>query len=1105
MRRIVGQGGGGGGGGGKGGGGGGGGRTPVEAPNTLRSRSTARVIDALSEGPIVGLADGLRSVFFDDTPLLNPNGTANFSGVNVETRLGTPDQDHLSGYPAIEAETGVGAEVTQNIPLTRSVTNLDADAVRVTIRIPGLADTNQSTGDINPTSVTIAIDIAEDGGSFVEQVRDTISGKTTSPYERAYRISLPTGSGGGPWLVRVRRITADSNRATLQNATFWSSFTTIVDQRLIYPDTALVGLTVDAQEFGSSIPRRAYEIKGLVVSVPTNYDPETRAYTGLWDGTFKQAWTDNPAWIFYDLATNSRYGLGEFLNSNYGMSEPDKWELYQVAQYCDELVPNGYGGQEPRFTFNGVIENREEANRVLVALAGAFRGMLFLSAGGLFVSQDRPRDPVKLVTPANVIGGEFVYSGVALSARHTVALVSWRDPADGYNTAIEIVEDSDGVQRYGWREKPVIAFGCTSRGQARRFGLWTLESERSESELVTYGASFDHADVAPGDIIAIQDPSYAGVRYGGRVLGIVQDESEDIVGLQVDAPVEIMAGETYTLSVMMPDGSIAERAVTNDPETTDVLTLAEPLPEAPVAGAMWVLTASNLAPRLFRVLVSKETGKNVFEISAVYHEPGKFDLIDQGIQFDPPPTSLLPSGPMRAPSNLSTAEFLYLAGGVSARAAVTVSWTERDTRADFHEVQFREVVNSEEEEPGEWRNAGAAAGASIDIQDFGSGDFEFRVRSVSRFIGSSPWATISSPVLGLLAPPPDVDRFKISVLGDIATLTWEPSPALNLSHYEIRFSSTLTGVTWGSAVPLLEDVTGASVQAPAMVGTYLIKAVTKQGVKSQNAALIVTKVAKFANFNVVELLEEDPGFDGEKDGVVVNPELDAIQLDYISDVFERDDWFEVADFFLHPDGFASEGVYEFAQTIDLGHVYTSRLSAMIEAFGVNLTDDVFAREDWFEGDDFFNDDPSLWDVTVEYRATNDDPSDSPEWTDWEPVVIGDVTARAYEFRAILSASEFGVTPFVTRLAAEVDMPDRVLSGEDIPVSTDGLRIDFEPAYLVLKGVAVSAQGLATGDYYEITGKDESGFDIRFFNAGGTPVARTFDYVSQGYGREENGS
>lgn len=1092
MRAITGRGGGG---GGKGGAGGG--RTPVEAPNTLRSRATARLIDAISEGPIVGLVNGLRSVFFDDTPLQNPNGSFNFSGVTVETRLGTPDQAHLRGYPAIESETPVGAEVRAAIPLTRSVTNTDADAVRVTIRIPGLVDTNQETGDINGSTVTIAIDIAEDGGAFVERVRDRIAGKTTSPYERAYRIALPRSAAGGPWLVRVRRLTPDSTRATLQNATFWSSFTTITDQRLIYPDTALVGLTVNAEEFGSTVPRRAYEVRGMVVRVPTNYNPTTRAYTGLWNGTFKQAWTDNPAWVFFDLATHPRYGLGEFLDSRFGMGEPDKWELYEVARYCDELVPNGFGGLEPRFTFNGVIENREEANRVLVALAGAFRAMLFLSAGGLFVSQDRPRDPVKLVTPANVVGGEFVYSGVALSARHTVALVSWRDPADGYNTAIEIVEDSEGVARFGWREKSVIAFGCTSRGQARRFGLWMLESERSESELVTYAASFDHADVTPGDVIAIQDPSYAGVRYGGRVLAIVQDETDAIVGVQVDAPVEIMAGESYTLSVVMPDGSIAERALTTAPSTTDVLTLASPLDEAPVAGAMWVLTATNLEPRLFRVLVSKEAAKNVFEITAVFHEPGKFDKIEQGISFDPPPRTLFPTGGLLAPSDLSIAEYLYLAGGVTARAAVTVSWTARDIRADFHEVQFRPLGETE------WRNGGVAAGASIDIQDFASGSFEFRVRAVSRLVGVSPWSTLTAPVLGLLAPPPDVERFRISVLGDVATLTWQPSPALNLSHYEIRFSSAVSGVTWGAAVPLLTDVTGASVQAPAMVGTYLIKAVTLQGVTSAGPALIISKVAKFANFNVVELIEEDPDFAGVKDGVARNPNFAALQLDYARDVFEGADWFEPGDWFLGSEGLLAEGVYAFAGGIDLGHVYTSRLSAEIGAFGVSLTDDVFALNDWFEAEDFFRDDPALWDVTVEYRATDDDPAGSPEWSDWEPVVIGDVTARAYEFRAVLRSSEFGVTPFVTRLAVEVDMPDRVLAGKDLVVTTSGRRVDFEPPYLSLAGVSISAQELATGDFYEITGKDRSGFDIVFRNAAGTPIARTFDYVSQGYGREED--
>ncbi|HXF66197.1 MAG TPA: phage tail protein, partial [Burkholderiales bacterium] len=370
----------GGGGGGKGGGGGG--RTPQEAPDSLRSRAWARVIDVVSEGEIEGLVDGLKSIYLDDTPVINTDGSENFSGVTIATRTGTQAQDYVPGFAAAESEIAVATEVKAATPVVRSVSNTNLSAVRVTVSVPQLTYQDPSTGDISGTSVELAIDLQNAGGGWQEVRRDTISGKTTSRYQRSYRIELPAP---GPWDIRVRRITPDSTQSNLQNKTFWDSYTEIIDAKLRYPNTALVALQVDSAQF-NRIPRRGYDIRGLRVRVPVNYDPDTRSYSGIWDGTWKIAWTDNPAWCFYDLLTNERYGLGAYIDE----VQVDKWALYEIARYCDELVPDGFGGTEPRFTCNLYLQTRQEAFTVLQQMAAIFRGMVWWSQGALTAVADKP-------------------------------------------------------------------------------------------------------------------------------------------------------------------------------------------------------------------------------------------------------------------------------------------------------------------------------------------------------------------------------------------------------------------------------------------------------------------------------------------------------------------------------------------------------------------------------------------------------------------------------------------------------------------------------------------------------------------------------------------
>lgn len=396
-------------------------RTPVESPDSLRSIAYFRILDLVSEGEIGGLVNGLQSIYLDETPLANPDGSLNFQNVHVETRTGTQDQEEVPGYPAVENEINVGVELKQSTPWIRSLSNTSLSAVRITIGVPGLSNANTSNGDINGYSVQYKIEVQTDAGAWQLAYNGAITGKTTSKYQRSHRIDLPAAQNG--WNVRVTRITANANSSAIADITTIDSYTEVIDAKLRYPNSALLGISGDAAQF-SNIPSRAYDLWGRVIQVPNNYDPLARSYSGVWDGSFKPAWTDNPAWIYYDLATHPRYGLGHLVTA----AQVNKWELYRIAQYCDQPVSDGKGGAEPRFTCNVFLQSASDAYKLLSDLASVFRGISFWTGGAITASADMPADPVYAYTAANVIGGQFTYAASTRKTRYTTALVTWNDP-----------------------------------------------------------------------------------------------------------------------------------------------------------------------------------------------------------------------------------------------------------------------------------------------------------------------------------------------------------------------------------------------------------------------------------------------------------------------------------------------------------------------------------------------------------------------------------------------------------------------------------------------------------------------------------------------------
>ena len=811
------------GGGGKGGGGASA-RVAQEAPDSLRSKAYARVVDLISEGEIEGLVDGLQSVYLDDTPIQNADGTTNFSGVTLETRDGTQQQSYVPGFSSVENEVPVGVEIKASQPVVRSITDPDVDAVRIKVSVGQLTNQDTTNGDLNGSAVSFSIDRQVSGGGFVEVINDTISGKTTTKYQRSYYVPL---TGNGPWEIRVRRVTADSTSSAIQNKTYLDSYTEVVESKLRYPNSALVALRVDASQF-SAIPRRSYDMKLLRVRVPVNYDPGTRTYSGVWNGNFKIAWTDNPAWCFYDLVTSTRYGLGGYIPE----SQVDKWALYRVAQYCDQLVPNGLGGFEPRFTCNLYLQTREQAYKVVQDMASIFRGMVYWSGGAITVTQDAPSDAVYQFAPGNVVDGEFAYQGSSAKARHTVALVTWNDPDDFYRQKVEYVEDAAGIARYGIVQSDVVALGCTARGQAHRVGKWLLFSEQSESEIVTFRTGLEGAVVRPGDVIKVADPVRGGMRLGGRIAAA----TASTVTLDQELPADL----PWRLSVVLPNGTVEERLV--GPVSGRTLTVTIPFSSVPQVDAIWMLASSIIEPQLFRVVSVAERDPGVHEVTALAHNPSKYAAIEEGLALQPRSITVLSDIPP-PPTGLAMQESLYRVKD-QAQVLVQVSWTEVQT-AIAYRLSYRVAG-------GNFVSLPLTSANYAEIRDAQEGQYEFSLRAIGITRKESIPATLSGVVLGKTLPPSDVTGFTVQRRVSDLMIAWDELQDADLSGYEVR-----VGPGWDDA-QLVAKTSGTQMlhdQSAAGQYPYHIRAIDTSGNYSAHVTTFVLNLlapSTVRQFDVVQ-------------------------------------------------------------------------------------------------------------------------------------------------------------------------------------------------------------------------------------------------------------
>lgn len=745
----------------------GGGSAPTEASDTLRSVQTAQLVDLISEGEIKGLVNGLKSVYLDGVPIENQDGSRNFEGVRFGFVPGTQAQGPLEGIDTVQAERAVGTDVKNHTPVTQTILNPSVDTVRVTIAVPALTHMDTGSGDLNGSEFVYAIDIQSSGGGFVERWRETISGKTTSTYKRAVRLAL---TGEAPWDIRVRRISADSTSAAITNAFQWDSLTEIQSVQLRYPNSAVAGLQVSARQF-SRIPNRAYDVLGLCVRVPSNYNPVTGAYDGIWDGTFKIAWTNNPAWVFFDLATHPRYGGGRYIK-DYHL---DKWTLYEIGRYCDQRVPDGYGGTEPRFSCNLYLQTEVQARQALQDLASLMRCLTYWGASQVAVVQDSPADARFLFTNANIVG-EFSYETVSAKTRHSVWTVYYNDLSQLGRRTPAVYIDKELVRKIGMVPDTLSPIGCTSRGQAIRLARWAALSERL-GRTIKFRAGPDCVAVWPGQVFKVSDRRKAGKRLGGRV------SAATTTVVTLDAPVTIAAGETYELEVMLPDPAARlgykteKRQVITGPGETRTLTVAAPFSQAPRAAAVWVLQPSSIQPTWWRMLARKDVdGTNEYEVVAIEHDPGKFEAIDQAVPLPPRPTSGIS---VKAPqvAEIALTETPYMDGPLP-RIRVTASWPE-PAQGLRYRVSWR--LNT-----GPWTSLPETSANAVDVDGLQPGLFEVRVQTVNAIGREGAPVPAQLQLAGKTTPASDVTGVAIGRNAAGWLLTWEAPPDADWSATEWR-------------------------------------------------------------------------------------------------------------------------------------------------------------------------------------------------------------------------------------------------------------------------------------------------------------------------------
>ena len=1114
----------GGGGGGKGGGSSAGGASANVTKDNLDSRQVARIIDLLGEGEIAGFPSArnytpgtsaynnalLKDVFFNNTPILregaDPNNVQssdyNFdtTGAVFEFRTGTQNQDYTANVgDANQRTVQVSTKVTNASPVTRSVTDTDVNSVRITIGTPAL-QIFKNNGDVEGAKIEYEIRVSYSGGPYTTVVSDKIVGRTADLYQRIHRIDL---TASAPVDIRVVRISADapvSGNTTENSDFFWYDYTEKINAKTTYPNSALFGIKINAEQF-SSIPSRSYRIRGLKVRIPNNatVNPVNGRliYAGAWNGSFAAAqWTTDPAWILWDLLTNNRYGFGDHIDS----AQLDKWSFLAASQYCAEVVADGKGGQEPRFSCNVVLQTQEEAFKLINDLCSVFRAMPFWAAGTLEISQDRPQDYSYIFNQTNVTEEGFSYSGSGLKTRHTVVVVQYFD-MDLRDLAYEVVEDKTGIDKFGVVKTEISAFACTSQGQARRIGEWLLYTEQNETEVVSFATDIAAGiTVRPGDLIKIADPVRAGVSRSGRCTSgstttSVKLDRSDVILFPSGPP------PNFTFNVLLPDGTLA--IVPGSTLGGNTVSVGTTLALAPIEGAPWTIGTAEVSMSTWRVLNISED-QDTYKITAVAHNSSKYDYVERDIPLSVRDVSDL-NEPPSAPTNLAVQEVLYESNG-QVLAKLIVTWRSSD-RALTYEMRYR--YNN-----GNWVSRTTRA-IDAEIQNSDVGTYEIEVVAIGAINSkrSSP-ASITFNALGKTAPPATIpDLFIAPIDEHTAELYWPQSVDIDVrigGKIRIRHTPiTDNTASWGKGNDITPAVAGSSTRkiVPLLEGTYFIRAVDSLGNESADVASVVVDLPAPQDLLLVqEYREEDnsPPFNGTGTNLYYNETEVGLVLsaDELIDDMATDNNWDGLGLIDYIGGAVSEGSYQFYETLDLGAVYDLGMQRILKTRAYepgNTWDERLELIDLW--DDIDGDDLGAANCELYVRATDDNPSGTPTWRAWQPFVNNTNRGRGFQFKVIATSNNPAQNVVIEELGVQTHFERRTEQQRNLTSGAGAYAVTFPKAFYGTPSIGITAQDMSTGDYFTISSVSRTGFTVTFRNTGGSMVSKNFDYQAVGHGRQ----
>ena len=1076
-------------------------RARTRTADSLTSTQYATFLDLLSEGEIegfpsaAGLTKGtaayniaaLKDIYLNKTAVLRAGADLNnvqladytVKNVTIDPRYGTQTQAYIAGYGDISEPVTVGQEVEQATPITQTVSDVNVNGIIVTITVPALQKF-EDNGDILGSSFAFTIALSYGGAAFTIVAFETISGRTGDAYQRDYRIDFTPG-GAFPVAIKLTRITADSpDPATLANAFIWAYYQEIVYQKLTYPNSAIIALKFDSQQF-TSLPSRAYRIRGIKVRVPTGVTvdqtngriiyPGGYTFNGTLTANNARVWTSDPAWILFDLLTSTRFGFGQQLVE----AQLDKPAFYAASQYASALVSDGLNGTEPRFSCNVLIQNQDDAYRLINDLSSVMRVMPFWAAGTLTISQDAPRDASYLFTMANVGENGFSYAGSSLKTRHTVAVVSYLN-LQTQDVAYEVIEDAAGITKYGVLKTELRAFACTSRGQAARLGHWVLYSEANETEVVTFTCSIESGVVVrPGQVIKIADPLKAGIRRAGRINAATTTQ------ITIDNTDQTDVTELFnaTLSVIMPDGTTEERDIASI--VGAVITVSTAFTVAPNVASIWMLRNTDVEATTWRVLSVTENDGTEYQIAALAHNPSKYDYVEQNRPLQNPNISITEASP-DAPIGLSSQEIFY---ATNNRASTKLILTWQPVRGvSEYQVHWKRA-------DGNWE-VNDIASAQYEILDVDIGTYFVRVYSLNPLrIPSIEFADITINANGKTALPGNVqDVSLIPINESSAILQWQRSTDLDVligGKVLIRHSKATASATWDSSQEIIASAAGSQTQkqVPLLSGSYLLKFEDDGGRRSATATVITADLTiQQPRLTVSNVNEEDSNF-GYTGSNFVNMEYD--------EVFDA--------LIISNIALASEFGLSLNNNnpLDLGATYDVNIQRRIASAGysaITLWDSQSALIDTWETIDGTAVDRVS--VAMYVRYTTNNPASSPVWSSWREFSNAIVRGRGFQFKIIAATEDIAQNIQISQLGVLVELQQRVEVSAILTTGTAAYNVTYTKAFYAAPSIGITAYDLIHSEDYTITSVTRTGFTIAF-KQGASFLARSFTYTAVGFG------